>query len=76
LLLRKCKDAPEQELLQTTHGILVGGTSHEGAGEVPVMKIMHTEAVQMSLVRILLADDFSLWQDLVRTCFKERSDTF
>jgi len=38
------------------------------------MKIMHAEAVQMSLVRILLVDDFSLWQDFVRTCFKERSD--
>ena len=38
------------------------------------MKIMHTEAVEMSLVRILLVDDFSLWQDFVRTCFKERSD--
>jgi len=38
------------------------------------MKIKHTEAVQMSLVRILLVDDFSLWQDFVRTCFKERSE--
>ena len=38
------------------------------------MKIMHTEAVQMSLVRMLLVDDFNLWQDFVRTCFKERSD--
>lgn len=28
----------------------------------------------MSLVRILLVDDFSLWQDFVRTCFKERPD--
>jgi len=74
LLPRKFKDAPEQGLLQTKHGILFGGTSHEANGEVPVMKIMHAEAVQMSLVRILLVDDFSLWQDFVRTCFKERSD--
>lgn len=38
------------------------------------MNIIQIEAVQMSLVRILVVDDFSLWQDFVRICFKKRSD--
>jgi DNA-binding NarL/FixJ family response regulator len=38
------------------------------------MNIMQTEAVQMSLVRILVVDDFCPWRDFVRICFKGRSD--
>jgi len=38
------------------------------------MKVMYAEAVQMALVRILVVDDFSLWQDFVRVCFEKRPD--
>jgi DNA-binding NarL/FixJ family response regulator len=74
LLLRKFKDACAQGLVHTKHGILFGATSYEATGEIPVMNIMHTEEVRMSLVRILVVDDFSPWQDFVRVCLKERSD--
>jgi DNA-binding NarL/FixJ family response regulator len=38
------------------------------------MKIMLAEAVEMSLVRILVVDDLSHWQDFVRVCFEKRPD--
>ena len=38
------------------------------------MNAIQIEAVEMSLVRILVVDDFGPWQDFVRVCFRERSD--
>jgi two-component system nitrate/nitrite response regulator NarL len=40
----------------------------------PAMKATYAETVQMSLVRILVVDDFSHWQDFVRVCLEKRPD--
>jgi DNA-binding NarL/FixJ family response regulator len=38
------------------------------------MKVMDAEAVHMSVVKILVVDDFRYWQDFVRVCFEKRPD--
>lgn len=38
------------------------------------MKVMHAEAIEMSLVRILVVDDLKYWQDFISACFEKRRD--